>query len=393
MATYPKLFTTQRENIISLPPLRAWQARTVPQIRDAIREGHKRICVQSPTGAGKTLLSAHLFAGSIAKGKRPMFTVPDLSLIDQTVRSFERVGIHDIGVIQGRHERTDYQAQVQVASVQTLIHREIPEVDLLVIDECHVSFAALYKILDSEAWAGKIVIGLSATPWARGMGLHWTKLIIGATITELITDGILCDFQGYGPAEDVDMSKVHVKAGEYVESESSTIMRDARIVADVVEQWQKHGGQDRTFMFCVDRAHAREQQAKFKQSGIPFGYIDGTMSIDERKPVFEQFRNREIKGIASVGCLSRGVDEDVRCIIDACPTKSEMSYVQKIGRGLRIAPGKERLLILDHAGNAMRLGTVTEIHHDTLDCHTPKDKEKPFAKDKPKQPHKPNPNF
>lgn len=378
----------RRENMLSLPPMRAWQQRTVPLIRQAIREGHRRIVIQSPTGAGKTLLAAHLFAGSIAKGKRPLFTVPDITLVDQTLKSFERVGIHDVGVIQAAHERTDHEAQVQIASVASLIRRSLPDVDLIVVDEAHVQYKAINDLLAGDTWKDKVVIGLSATPWSKGMGLHWTKLIVGATIKELIAEGILCPFQGFGPDEEADLSNVHIKAGEYVDSESSEAMQDARIVGDVVKQWQKHGSQDRTFMFCVDRNHARAQQAKFEEAGIRFGYIDGTMSLDERKPVFAQFRSREIAGIASVGCLSRGVDEDVRCIIDAKPKNSEMAFVQEIGRGLRPAPGKQYLLILDHAGNASRLGLVTDIHHEELDDRAPGDKTKGSSGDNKKLPHK-----
>lgn len=140
-------------------------------------------------------------------------------------------------------------------------------------------------------------------------------------------------------------------------------------------------------MFCVDRAHAREQQSKFEQAGIPFGYIDGTMSIEERLPVFAQFRTGAIKGIASVGCLSRGVDEDVRYIIDAQPTNSEMNLVQKDGRGLRIREGKH-LLIADHAGNMLRLGMLEDIHHDELDARLPGDKQTMANSGKAKKPHK-----
>ena len=300
MATY-SLFPV--ENALSLPPMRRWQERCAQEIRQAVREGHRRIVVQSPTGSGKTLLSAHLFGGSIAKGKRPVFTVPDITLVNQTLRSFEHVGIRDIGVIQADHERTNREAQVQIASVATLIRRELPDADLIVIDEVHVQYQALLKILDGPVWADKIVIGLSATPWARGMGLHWTKLIIGATIKELIAEKILCGFRIYAPNEEVDLSHVHIVKGEYDEGESSVVMRDARIVADVVKTWQERWNKDRTFMFCVDRAHAREQQAKFEAAGIPFGYIDGTMKQEERDPVFEAFRECRIKGIASVGCL------------------------------------------------------------------------------------------
>ena len=375
---------------LSLPPMRAWQEKTVPLIRQAAKEGHRRIVVQSPTGAGKTLLAAHLFANSLAKGKRPLFTVPDITLVEQTLHSFERVGITDIGVIQAQHVRTDWNAQVQIASVQTLIRRELPEVDFVIVDEAHVSFEALYKIMDGAAWADKIVIGLSATPWARGMGLHWSKLIIGATIQDLIDEKILCGFRIFAPAEEVDLSRVHIVKGEYDEGESSQAMREARIVADVVKTWQERWNQDRTFMFCVDRAHAREQQTKFEQAGIPFGYIDGTMQMEWRRPVFEAFREGRIKGIASVGCLSRGVDEDVRCIIDAKPKNSEMAFVQEIGRGLRNPHGDgKELLILDHAGNTLRLGMVTDIHHESLDARKPGDRTPAFTGDhKPKKPHK-----
>ena len=146
----------RRENALDLPPMRKWQERCVPLIREAIREGHKRIVVQSPTGAGKTLLAAHLFAGSIAKGKRPLFTVPDITLVEQTLKSFNRVGIHDVGIIQAQHERTDWEAQVQIASVATLIRRELPDVDLIVIDECHVNYSKLLEIMDGDRWKGKI---------------------------------------------------------------------------------------------------------------------------------------------------------------------------------------------------------------------------------------------
>lgn len=383
------LFQYRRENALDLPPMRKWQERCVPQIREAIRQGHKRIVVQSPTGAGKTLLAAHLFAGSIAKGKRPMFTVPDITLVEQTLHSFERVGIHDVGVIQAQHERTDRDAQVQIASISTLIRRDIPDVDLIVIDEAHVSYDALYKLMAGPVWTDKIVIGLSATPWARGMGLHWTKLIIGATINELIADKILCGFTAFGPKEEVDRGAVHVVKGEFDEEESSAIMREGRIVADVVKTWQERWGKDRTFMFCVNRAHAREQQAKFEEAGVPFGYIDGTMSIDERKPVFRQFRDGSIKGIASVGCLSRGVDEDVRYIIDAQLTKSEMNLVQKCGRGLRNNGPDKHLLIADHAGNMMDLGVFSDIFHDELDSRVPGDRTKPPSGNTAgKKPHK-----
>jgi superfamily II DNA or RNA helicase len=77
--------------------------------------------------------------------------------------------------------------------------------------------------------------------------------------------------------------------------------------------------------------------------------------------------------------LTTGIDWDVRCIILARPTKSEILYVQMIGRGLRVADGKQDCLILDHSDNTLRLGFVTDIHHDVLDDGKPRQKAEPRA--------------
>ena len=151
-------------NNLRLRPLRPRQAQAIADIRQAIKDGHKRIILQAPCGFGKTLTAAWLIGGALSKGTRPLFTAPAISLIDQTVKAFEFEGIRDIGVMQGQHERTDREAQVQIASVATLIKRELPDVDFLMLDEIHRSFRGLNEMLDGP-WKDKIAIGLTATPW------------------------------------------------------------------------------------------------------------------------------------------------------------------------------------------------------------------------------------
>jgi len=123
------------EERTGLRPLRPRQAAAIEQIRHAIAEGHRRIILQAPTGFGKTLTSAHIIESALQKGSRPLFTCPAITLVDQTLKAFEAEGIRDIGVIQAQHARTDHRAAVQVASVQTLIRRAVPEVTFALIDE------------------------------------------------------------------------------------------------------------------------------------------------------------------------------------------------------------------------------------------------------------------
>lgn len=373
----------------ALRPLRERQSAAISAIRKAIREGHRRIVLQAPTGFGKTLLSAHIISSSAARGNKPLFTCPAITLVNQTLHAFENEGIKDIGVIQAQHERTDFMAQVQIASVQTLIRRELPEVHLVLIDECHLQFKKLNTVLDSEEWKDKIVIGLSATPWTKGMGLRWTKLIVAATIQELIDENLLSPFVIYAPAKEADLSKVKISKGEYEEESLSLVMSDGSLVADVVKTWMTKGPGGRTFLFAVNRAHARKLQDEFIEAGVSCGYIDAFTDGDERKQVFKRFREGDFSVIASVGCLTTGVDEDVRCIIDAQPTRDEKKHVQKIGRGLRTAPGKSAVLILDHAGNTLRLGMVTDISHDHLDTRKPGEKGEAYEGDpRPAKPRK-----
>ena len=317
-----------------------------------------------PTGGGKTLLAAHIIARALDKGKRVAFTVPAINLIDQTVAAFEAEGIHAIGVMQGIHERTDREQPVQVCSVQTLARRKRPDVDLVIEDEAHQMHKEIFR------WMMECpnipFIGLSATPWARGLGKYYDDLIIAATTADLIRDGYLCDFITFAPSEP-DLAGVRTVAGDFHEAELAEAMDRPIITGDIVETWLKRGDGRPTFCFCVNRKHAQHVAERFLEVGIACEYMDGRTSREDREATFVRFRSGETRIICNVGVLTTGVDLDVRCIIDAKPTKSRILFVQTIGRGLRTAPGKDKLLILDHAGNHLRLGLATDISQNHLD--------------------------
>jgi superfamily II DNA or RNA helicase len=320
--------------------------------------------LQAPTGFGKTLTAAFIVQRALDKCKRIAFVVPALSLIDQTVAAFEAEGIHALGVMQGIHERTDRHQPLQVCSIQTVARRKRPDADLIIVDEGHQLHKEIFRWM--KDCPDIPFIGLSATPWSRGLGKFYDDLIIAATTSDLIRDGYLSKFVAFAPA-DPDLSGVSTVAGEFKQDELGEAMDKASITGDIVETWLERGEGRSTLAYCVNREHAHHIAGRFLEVDVVCEYMDGATKREDREETFHRFRSGETRVICNVGVLTTGIDLDVRCIVDAKPTKSEMLFAQTIGRGLRTAEGKDKLIILDHAGNHLRLGLVTDIGRDRLD--------------------------
>lgn len=358
--------------------LRPYQIDALTAIRESIRGGVKRLMVQAATGAGKTKLAAAMVDSALSKGNRMAFVVPSISLIDQTVESFWAEGIRDIGVIQASHGLTDWSKPVQVCSIQTIRARKaFPQSHAVIFDEAHILHETHKDWMGHQDWQNVPFLGLSATPWTRGLGKHFESLLIAATTRDLIDQGYLSQFRVFATGHP-DLSGVRTVAGDYHEGDLSGAMQEGSLTADIVRTWQEKWGQDKTLCFAVDCAHAKALQERFLSAGIPCGYQDANTPEDERKAIRRQFHSGVLKIVCNVMTLTTGVDWDVRCLILARPTKSEATFVQIIGRGLRTAPGKETLIVLDHSDTTQRLGFVTDIHHGELDDGERKPKEVKF---------------
>lgn len=255
-------------------------------------------------------------------------------------------------------------APIQICSVQTLARRQLPLVDVVVVDEVHIGYQAIDKWIESEP--EKIFIGLSATPWRKGLAEKWDDLIQPTTIRQLIDDGRLCPFKTYAPSHP-DLSGIRTIAGDYHEGELSERMQRSTLVADVVTTWLDNARGRPTLVFAVDRAHAAKLNAEFLQHGVKSAYVDAFASREERADIIQQLEAGELEVICSIGVLTTGTDIPcVSAISFARPTKSEILLVQCIGRGLRTHPGKENLVVFDHSDSTLRLGLVDTIHHDGL---------------------------
>ncbi|QBR72168.1 hypothetical protein CU048_13805 [Beijerinckiaceae bacterium] len=336
------------------------QKLAIDLLRESIAAGKRRPMLQLATGSGKTEIAMNIARSAAAKGHRVAFLVPRTVLIEQTVENFRRGGVPDVGVLQGMRGRDSCQKQVVVASEQTLVRRPTQNFGLVIVDEAHMQFDAVKKWFASPEMQNTIVVGLSATPWSRGLGRVYDDLIKPVSMTGLMSIGRLSRFKIFAPPPP-ELGSVHIDKGEFRNDELSDICNRREIIADVIDTWKKRGEGMPTVCYGVDRKHAQHLHERFIEAGVAAEYLDcDTIQLD-RDDMFHRFASGETKILCNVGTIDTGFDADVRCIIDARPTRSRIRHVQSIGRGLRIAEGKDHCIILDHAGNTERLGIVTEI--------------------------------
>ncbi len=362
--------------------LRDYQARAFDLAREAVREGHKRILIVAPTGAGKTVIASALMELVKAKGNRASFVVDRLSLIQQTSDTFDRYGL-DHGVIQGGHFRFKPAMPLQLCSIQTLGRRRWPETSVDVFDEAHVLHATHKKRMDERQ---SIVIGFTATPFTKGLG-KWFDVVINVTTTrQLIDEKWLSPYRVFSCTEP-DMSGVAVKStGEWDDKQASG--KALEVVGDVVAEYLKHGENRKFICSGVDTAHVEELARQFLAAGINVATYTYKDNEEDRADVTLEFRKPDsaIRGLITVTAASRGFDiPDVSCIIMARPLRKSLAeHIQLFGRGLRIADGKTDCLILCHSGNMARFWQETEEFFDfglsELDDGKPKEKKKPEKK-------------
>ena len=345
--------------------------RDYPQdIINHLRMGWKKYkthLIQAPTGAGKTIIATAIIQGLYNNGMRVLFTVPRTALINQTVKQLNNYGLTEIGVQQADHELTDPSKQIQVGTVQTLARRGYGEYDVVIVDEAHIRNVPLIEYIQGEQ---PHVIALTATPFADWLGQVYENFIKRVTVKQLMDEGYLSNYEFYVPTKpDLKGVKTVQSAqygNDYKESDIAEIMGGAKIAGDIIQTWLKRGDNQPTIAFCCNVLHANFLTVEFKKAGVNAEVMTGATPKEERQRIFKEFENGIIKIICSVDVLVEGFDSDVRCVIYAKPTKSEMRWIQSIGRALRLAHGKEKAVILDHSGTALRLGLPHEIEYDEL---------------------------
>jgi superfamily II DNA or RNA helicase len=302
-------------------------------------------------------MAATAATDAVAANQRVLFLVHRRELVQQASRKLYDVGL-DHGIIAaGFPVRSDQ--LVQVASISTLHRRAVrscimlmPEAELLVIDEAHHGLARTWRRI-IDAYPDTTVLGLTATPCradGRGLGTLFESLVECPGIRELIEQGYLVPTRVFAPTKP-DLEGIRTIAGDFDEEQLEQRLDKPVLVGDIVTHWHRLAARLRTVVFAISRAHAVHLRDEFARSGVVACYLDGDTPAQERDSILANLKKGTIEVVVNVGVLSEGWDQpQVQCIVLARPTKSFGLYRQIVGRGLRPAPGKDHLLVLDHAG-------------------------------------------
>lgn len=358
----------------TLPPcadcLRPNQRDLIAAIAAELAKGHRRVLGQADTAFGKTHVIAAVTAAAVEAGLRALILVTRTRLALQVHERFDLFKIPHGVIAASLPEHSWSNASVQIAMADTLYRRSIvdgsmplPAADVVVFDEAHLSLGAS-RLAILDRYPDAIRLGFTATPAktsGRSLREGYDVLVCGPSTRTLIAAGDLVRPRVFSApsvsSSELDRVKKDSKSGDYATGEVSALMRRPKIVGDVLENWLRIANGKRTIIFACDKAHGAELGQKFRGAGIAAELLTDQDPEPEREAAIYRLEQGRTTVLINCFLLSYGIDVPlVECVVLARPTRSIVLYRQAVGRGMRPAPGKQHLIVIDHGRVIENLG-------------------------------------
>jgi superfamily II DNA or RNA helicase len=357
--------------------LRPYQAECLARLLELYRDGKRRVLVSLPTGTGKTVIFAQ-FPRYFRMKKRLLVLAHREELLEQALDKF-RDADPDLPVaIEQAERRAPPESKVVIASVPTLARsggKRLSRLDpsdfyLVVVDEAHHAVAPSYRTILGHFGlfapdTPRMLVGFTATPRRgdhQGMGQVFEEIGYARSLEEMIRARFLCPLSGWRVASGVDLDRVRVRAGDFVESQLAEAVDVAERNALLLRAYRDLAPGRRCLVFCVNVAHAKEVAALFARGGVRAAAVWGAMPRGDRRETLRRLSAGELEVVTNCAVLTEGFDEPrIDCIIMARPTQSRLLYAQMVGRGTRLHPEKSDLLVIDVADNT-RQHTLVGLH-------------------------------
>lgn len=358
----------------SAKSLRPYQREAADRLRDALVDTGRGQLVLA-TGLGKTVIVAETVAGLLGEGLVPSNRVLVLAhtrvLVDQLLQAFwsqlpKTVATHRFA----DQEMPSYWSGITFATIQSVSRSidALPRFGLVIVDEAHHIGAATFQEA-VEALDPPMLAGVTATPW-RGDGYDIDKLLgpplVRIGISEGLREGHLSEVDYRLLADNLDWEFVqraskHHYSLSHLNRKLILPTRDDEAAKQIVGVF-KSEGRRAAIVYCPSGVHARSFAATLRQFGFRAEAVLHQTSSRERAKLMSHFRAGDLEFVTVVDLFNEGVDvPDVDMIVFMRVTHSRRIFVQQLGRGLRISPGKDRVIVLDFVTDLRRVAEVVEL--------------------------------
>lgn len=363
--------------------LRTYQKDAIDCAYQYLREHKDNPLIVLPTGSGKTPVLATICSDAVKKWQGRVLVIAHVKeLLEQAADKLMTICPDiDFGIYSAGLKRRDTQNDVVIGGIQSIYKKacDLGAFDLIIVDEAHLippgtEGEGMYRKFLKDAFTinPKVrVIGLTATPFRMKSGvicgpdniLNSVCYEIG--VKELIVAGFLCPLISKGSKQKVDVSELHVRAGEFIAAETDALMNTEKLVKAACKEIVEQTYEDRKsiLIFCTSIAHAERVYIELKFTQIVrVERIFGDTPVKERDKILKAFKSGEIKYLVNVSVLTTGFDApNIDCVVLLRPTLSPGLFYQMCGRAFRMHPGKKDALILDFGGNVQRHGCIDQI--------------------------------
>lgn len=366
-------------------PLRDYQIECVETVFNESSTGINRQLVSLPTGSGKTVIMS-----AIAReyNKKTLLLAHREELLTQSIDKFKLFwpGV-DIGLCKA--EYNEIHNQVVVGSVQSCSRPKRLErlkeqgFELLLIDEAHHSVSDSYQSIINElgfaSGSNKLLVGVTATPMRgdkQGLGDIFEKITFSRSIATMIRGGYLSPVLGRKILTNFSFERIRTRNGDFDLSDLAEAVNTPERNTFIADKFKEYAHDRKGIAFCVDVQHCKDLADALRRAGIASDAVYGEMPSLERQNVLAALKSGKIQIVTSCGILTEGFDEpSINVVLMTRPTKSPGLYIQCIGRGLRLWPGKENCFVLDFTDRGHNLDAVMTLSNTIPEAIQVKERE------------------
>lgn len=333
--------------------LRPYQAEAKDAIFQTWDSGVKRTLLVLPTGCGKTIVFSKVAEECVRHGDRVLILAHRGELLDQAADKIQKSTGLGCAVEKAEQSCMGSWFRIVVGSVQTLMREkrlnQFPEnyFKTIIVDEAHHCISQSYQNV-LQHFADAKVLGVTATPDRgdmRNLGEYFENLAYEYTLPQAIRSGYLCRIEAMTIPLRIDLSGVSLQAGDFKAAEIGSALDP--YLEQIAMEMEKYCADRKTVVFLPLIATSQKFKEILNRNPV-FRAAEVNGNSEDRAEILEDFANGKYNVLCNSMLLTEGWDcPAVDCIIVLRPTKVRSLYCQMVGRGTRLSPGKDSLLLLD----------------------------------------------